>query len=168
MAFLRQSGFLGVKIHPDYQMTYIDDEKYVRILECAKEYDLIVVTHSGVDGAYRQTVRCTPERALNLIRKVPHSKLVLAHLGANEMPEEVLEQLCGENVYFDTAYVLRNMSRETFLKMLDRHGADRILFASDSPWSSIEGDVKIIKSFGLEKEIEDKIFYENAKALLGI
>ena len=168
MAFIRGSGFLGIKLHPDYQGTYIDDERYVKILECAKEYDLVVVTHSGVDGAYRGTVRCTPERALRLIRRVRHSKLVLAHMGANEMPLDVIDTLCGEDVYFDTAYVLRFIGRDNFEVMLKNHGADRILFATDSPWSDVKNDVNIIKSFGLNKNTENKIFFENAKALLGI
>ena len=168
MAFLRKSGFLGVKIHPDYQMTYIDDEKYVQILQCAKEYDMIVVTHAGVDSAYRENVRCTPDRALNLIRRVPYSKLVLAHLGANEMPEEVIEKLCGEDVYFDTAYVLRFTDRTHFQNVVRLHGEDKLLFATDSPWSDIRNDVNILKSFGLPQETENKIFCENAKKLLGI
>ena len=169
MKFIAESGFIGVKLHPDYQETFIDDEGYVEILECAKKYDLVVVTHAGVDGGYRGCpVRCTPDRVKGLIDRVGYGKFVLAHMGANERAEEVIDTLCGLDVYFDTAYVLRNMSRETFMRMLEKHGADRILFASDSPWSSIEGDVKIIKSFGLGKEIEDKIFYENAKGLLGI
>ena len=168
MAFIRESRFLGIKLHPDYQGTYIDDERYVKILECAKEYDLVVVTHSGVDGAYRGTVRCTPERALRLIRKVPHSKLVLAHMGANEMPREVIETLCGEDVYFDTAYVLRFIGKYDFETILKKHGSDRILFASDSPWSDVKNDVNIIKSFGLDEKTENKIFFENAKSLLGI
>ena len=29
-------GFLGIKIHPDYQDAFIDDERYVRILSAAK------------------------------------------------------------------------------------------------------------------------------------
>ena len=169
MSFIKKSGFLGVKIHPDYQGTYIDDERYVKILECAKEYDLIVVTHSGVDAAYRDVpVKCTPERALKLIKRIPYSKFVLAHLGANEMPYEVLDMLCGENVYFDTAFVLRNTDEETFKKIVEKHGEDKILFASDSPWSSVKGDVDIIRSFSLDKNTKNKIFFENAKKLLGI
>ena len=169
MSFIAKNGFLGVKIHPDYQGTYIDDEGYVNILQCAKEYDLIVVTHSGVDGGYRDMpVRCTPDLALKLIRKVPHSKLVLAHYGANEMADEVYDVLCGEDVYFDTAYVLRYIGKDTFTRILRKHGDDRILFATDSPWSSIKGDVDIIRSFSLDKTTENKIFYENALQLLGI
>ena len=168
MKWIKENGFLGVKIHPDYQQTLIDDEKYVRILACAKEYDLIVVTHAGADAAYPDTVHCPPARALNLIRKVPHSKLVLAHLGGNEMPEEVLDTLCGENVYFDTAYVLRFTPAPVFRRILERHGADKILFASDSPWSDIAGDADLIRSFDLDQKTEEKILCENAKALLGI
>ncbi len=168
MAFIKDSGFLGVKIHPDYQGSFIDDDGYVKILQCAKEYDLIVVTHAGVDGAYRDTVHCPPERTLELLRKAPHSKLVLAHMGANEMFDEVLDKLCGKDVYLDTAYVLRFIGKDTFRKILEKHGEDKILFATDSPWSDIGGDVDIIKSFDLGSQTENKIFYENASALLGI
>ena len=168
MRFIKESGFVGIKIHPDYQQTFIDDEAYVNILECAKEYALVVVTHAGGDGAYRGTVHCPPSRAIKLIRKVPHSKLVLAHLGGNQMSEQVIDTLCGEDVYLDTAYVLRATSKETFLRILEKHGADRILFATDSPWSDIAQDVEILKSFDLDKTTQEKIFYENAKALLGI
>ena len=167
MRFIKENGFLGVKIHPDYQGCFIDDEGYVRILECAREHDLIVVTHAGVDAAY-DTVHCTPERALKLIRRVPHSKLVLAHLGANEMTDEVIEMLAGEDVYLDTAYVLRFTERETFIKLLEKHGREKILFATDSPWSDARVDVGILKSFCTDKETEEMIFFKNAKRLLGI
>lgn len=168
MAELKKQGFLGVKIHPDYQGTLINDEGYVRILQCAKEYDLIVVTHAGVDAAYPDTVHCPPILVKELIAKAPHSKFVLAHCGGNQMQKEVLDLLCGEDVYFDTAYVLRFIGEETFKKILNKHGEDRILFATDSPWSSIKGDVEILKSFSLQKNTENKLFSQNAKRLLGI
>ena len=167
MSFIAKSGFLGVKIHPDYQDTYINDEKYVRIMECAVEYDLAVVTHTGVDVAYSE-VHCPPRLALELIRRVPHAKLILAHMGANDMFDEALDMLCGENVYLDTAYVLRFIGEERFKKMLARHGEDKILFASDSPWSDIKGDVDILRLFDISNTAKEKIFCENARALLKI
>jgi predicted TIM-barrel fold metal-dependent hydrolase len=167
MKKIKEMGFLGVKIHPDYQETFIDDDGYVQILSMAKELDLIVVTHAGADPGYREfPVRCTPERARNLIRKVPHSKFVLAHFGANELYDQTLSVLAGEDVYFDTAFALKSISADFFKQLVEKHGEDRILFASDSPWSDMSEDVKIIKSFGLGKTAEDKIFYENAKKLL--
>ncbi len=169
MRLLREQGFFGVKIHPDYQGTFIDDEGYVKILECARALDMIVVTHAGVDGGYRDfPVRCTPERALRLIRGVPHGKLVLAHMGGNELFSDVYDMLCGEDVYLDTAYVLRFIGKEMFTKILKKHGEDKILFASDSPWSSIEGGVDILRSYGLDKNVEEKLLCTNARLLLGI
>ena len=169
MEYISNAGFKGVKIHPDYQSTYITDDAYIKIFECAKELGLIVITHSGVDGGYRDCpVRCTPEMVRKVISRVPDVKLVLAHYGANEMFEDVFDMLCGENVYFDTAFVLRYVGAETFLKILQKHGSDRILFATDSPWSGMREDIEIIRSFGLDKETEQKIFCDNARALLGI
>ena len=169
MRQIKEQGMLGVKIHPDYQQTFIDDDGYVEILSAAKELDLIVVTHSGVDGGYLgQPVRCTPERAARLIDRVGHEKFVLAHMGANEMEDGVLEFLCGKNVYFDTAYVLQNIKEEKFKAILEMQGEDRILFASDSPWGDMTQDVKRIKKYKLGKETENKIFYGNAEKILGI
>lgn len=169
MAELRKNGFLGIKIHPDYQETFIDDDRYLRILQCAKDLDLIVVTHAGIDIGYRdKPVRCPPERALRLIRQVKHEKFVLAHLGASEMSHQVIDRLCGEDVYFDTSFVMRQTSEDVFKTIVQRHGADRILFASDSPWSCAADDAATIRSFNLDKTTEDKIFFENAKSLLGI
>ena len=168
MQFIHEKGLLGVKIHPDYQGCFINDDGYFRILEAAKKYDLIVVTHSGVDvGFPGEPVKCTPTLVRELIDSVNHKKFVLAHYGANFMFDEVYDLLCGKDVYFDTAYNLRFIEEPTFKKILDKHGEDKILFATDSPWSGIKGDLEILRSFMLPKEAEEKILYKNALSLLG-
>ena len=166
---VKEAGLKGVKIHPDYQNTFIDDDGYIEILKCAKELDLIVVTHAGVDCGYREcTVKCPPSLTRKVIDKVGHEKFVLAHLGGSEMVEDVLKYLAGEKVYFDTAYVLKYLKKQEFLSVLDKHGEDRILFASDSPWSSMDDDVQILKSFVEDSDTLDKILYKNALSLLGL
>lgn len=168
MKWLKEQGFQGVKLHPDYQDTFINDPGYVRIMECAKEYDLIAVTHAGVDIAYPDNVHCTATLAKELIKKVPHSKFVLAHCGGVDMMDEFMDLLCDEDVYFDTAYILRFVDKKKFKEIIKRRGADRILFATDSPWSEVKRDVEILKSFALEKTVEEKLFSLNAKRLLRI
>lgn len=169
MAQIKSLGIKGVKIHPDYQSTFIDDDGYVEILRCAKKYNLIVVTHSGIDDGYAgHPVRCTPDRVINLIDAVGHDKFVLAHYGAHLMWGEVYEKLAGKNVYFDTAFTLHQIEEKTFKAILDKHGEDKILFATDCPWRDIKDDVQILRSYGLEKTVEDKILYKNAIKLLGI
>lgn len=169
MQAIKDAGFPGVKIHPDYQGTFVNDPAYIEIVRCAAALDLIVVTHAGVDFGFRdQPVRCTPALALDLIEKAPHKKLVLAHLGGSELPKQVIEVLAGADVYFDTSFVLKHTQKEDFLTILEKHGEDKILFASDSPWSDIKQDREIIESYALGKETEDKIFYKNAQKLLEI
>ncbi len=167
MKFIKESGFKGLKIHPDYQGTYIDDDGYIEILQCAKNLDLTVVTHAGVDDGYvGEPLKCSPELLLKVISMVKHKKFVLAHFGGNRCYDGVYELLAGQDVYFDTAYVLKNLSKEDFVKMIKKHGADKVLFATDSPWSDISGDVEILKGFNLGKETEEKIFYKNGLELL--
>ncbi len=166
---VKDAGLKGVKIHPDYQNTFIDDDGYIEILKCAKDLDLIVVTHAGVDCGYRDcTVKCPPDLTKKVIDKVGHEKFVLAHLGGSEMVKGVLEHLAGEKVYFDTSYVLKYLKKEEFLSVLDKHGEDRILFASDFPWSGMDEDFEILKTFVNDDKVRDKILYKNALSLLGL
>lgn len=169
LCYLKSLGIKGIKIHPDYQSTFIDDERYVKIVSAAKKYDLIVVTHAGVDDGYKdKPVMCPPERALKLIERVGHTKLVLGHYGGHKQWNQVLDILAGQDVYFDTAFTLHEIDEKTFKDILYKHGDDRILFATDCPWRDIIDDYNIIKSYNLGKETEEKIFYKNAIKLLNI
>ena len=169
MRLVYEAGVKGVKIHPDYQGTYIDTDGYYQILKSAKKYGLIVVTHSGIDDGYKgQPVRCTPDRVLNLLNKIDYDRFVLGHYGAHRQWQEVLEKLCKTNVYFDTAVTLSKIDKDLFVDILNSHGEDRVLFATDSPWSDAEKDLKTLKSFGLSEQTLDKILYNNAVKLLGL
>ncbi len=169
MLSLKQMGFKGIKIHPDYQETYFDDENYVKILRLARELDMIVVTHAGVDDGYLgKPIRCTPQRVLNVLKQVPDVKLVLAHLGGNRLSGEVLEKLAGLDIYFDTSYSTHEIDKQTFVNIVQKHGAHRLLFATDSPWRNLKEEISIFKSMGLSSEDENKILFENALNLLGL
>lgn len=169
MQYLKLMGIKGVKIHPDYQCTFIDDKGYIEILKCAKKYDMVVVTHSGIDDGYKdEPVRCPPEKVLKVIEEVNHDKFVLAHYGGHKQWEEVYELLAGKNVYFDTAYTLHEISEELFKKILLKHGEDKVLFATDCPWRDIKDDLQILNSFNLSESTLNKILYKNALKLLGI
>ncbi len=168
MKAIKDAGFKGVKIHPDYQGKFIDDEGYIKILSSAKDNDLIVVTHAGVDDGYKgEPVKCPPELTKKVIDKVGHSKFVLGHFGAHSLWQEVYDLLAGEDVYFDTAVTLHDIDEDLFKKIVDKHGEDKILFATDCPWASMEKYVQILKDYNLPKATEEKIFYKNALKLLG-
>ena len=167
---IHEAGIQGIKIHPDYQGSFIDCEEYVRILGIAKSLGLITVTHAGLDAAFvGEEIKCTPRRVLNLLDKLGgYDRLVLAHLGGRALFDEVITNLAGLDIYFDTALVLLEVGQDKFERLLSRHGIDKILFATDSPWRDIETEVKRIKSYSLGSVTEEKIFSLNAKNLLGM
>lgn len=166
---IKASGLFGIKLHPDYQGVHFDDPRYLRIMNEAAKRGLYIVTHAGYDIAFRDHVHCTPDmilHALEELKGVIEDKLILAHLGGFDMPDEVLQKLIGKPVWMDTAAVLR-LYPEKCKEIILRHGVDKILFASDSPWDSQKDYIAILKSFELGREAEEKIFFRNAERILG-
>lgn len=167
--FIKSAGLRGIKLHPDYQGVYFDDERYVKIISGAVKRDLYVVTHAGVDVAYPNDVHCTPDMVLSVLERVgdTKNKLILAHMGGYGLPEEVLEKLCGLPVFMDTAAVL-DLYPEKCAEIIKKHGADRVLFATDSPWKSQKAYTELFNSLGLTDAEKEMIFYKNGMKILGI
>lgn len=163
---LSKMGIKGIKLHPDYQDMYFNDIRYKRILARASELGLITVVHSGFDPKCPDNVHCTPQMAAEVIDEVRPSNLVLAHMGGSRMWDDVEEYLVGKDVYFDTGVVLNRMPREQFLRIVKDHGADRILFATDSPWAEQKEYIDIMRDMPLSEEEREKILGGNAQKLL--
>lgn len=168
LKFLRDEGFVGIKLHPDYQGVMFNDIRYKRIVDYASELDMVIQVHAGVDIGLPEPVHCTPKMALEVISETGAKKLVLAHLGGWKLWDEVEESLAGRDVYFDTAFIEDYIDRQQFERIVKTHGSDRVLFATDSPWSGQKESIDWINACDLDDETKEKIFYNNAKKLLGI
>lgn len=165
---IKNLGLKGIKLHPDYQDTYFNDIRYKRIISYATELGLIISVHAGQDPKCPDNIHCTPAMAEEVLNEVEPEKLVLAHMGGNELWSEVEERLVGRNVYFDTGVILDRMPQEQFLRMVREHGADRIVFGTDSPWADQKKFVEILKEMPLEEEERNQIFAGTAVKLLGL
>ncbi|MCM1299316.1 MAG: amidohydrolase [Firmicutes bacterium] len=165
---VKNAGLFGIKLHPDYQNVYFNDPKVLKILEGAARRGLYTVTHAGIDAAYPEDVHCTPEHILYVLEKldgVIGNKLILAHLGGCDLGAEVLEKLCGKPVYFDTAFVLDRYP-EICAQIIRKHGADKILFATDSPWADQKKFTELIRSFGFSACELELMLCGNARRIL--
>ena len=168
--FIKDAGLFGIKLHPDYQGVHFDDPRCLFIMEQAARRGLYIVTHAGVDIAFRDHVHCTPDMILHVLSElggVIEDKLVLAHLGGFELPDEVLQKLCGKPVYLDTAAVL-GMYPDKCRQIIAKHGPEKVLFATDSPWAPQGAFKELLHSFGFSEEEEALMFYKNAMRLLGV
>lgn len=168
---IKDNGIPGIKIHPDYQGTYIDDIKYLKLIEYASLLGLIIVTHAGEDIGMPDPKRSTVDRICNMIKEVNPKNLILAHLGGWNGWDQVLDKLAGTDVYLDTSFCFEegeipHISESMFLEMIRIHGADKILFGTDSPWACQKKSLEIIRNMKLPKETEQKILGDNMKSLL--
>ena len=178
---LREHGVPGIKLHPAYQRTDIDDIRYLRIMESASAEGLIIVTHAGLDIGIPGKDWASVQGILNGMRQVAPKKRVLAHMGGWQGWQEVERSLCGAPVWFDTAFSLgpiavrdaqkgldfdANLSRDFFTRLVKKHGADNILFATDSPWERPALYRDFIMSTTLSAKEKEAIFHGNAERLL--
>ncbi|MBP3609539.1 MAG: amidohydrolase family protein [Lachnospiraceae bacterium] len=165
---IHDMGFQGIKLHPDYQGVMIDDVRYMRIIEYASELGLIILPHAGTDIGLPEPVHCPPEKMRKVLDAIKPEKMVLAHFGGWGLWEDVYEYLAGENVWLDTAFIYDYITEEQFYKILEKHGPDRILFATDSPWSDMATGIDWINKLSLPQQIKEDILSGNAKRLLGL
>lgn len=179
---IKEHGIKGIKLHPDYQNTMIDDIKYKRVIDAASELGLITIIHAGLDIGLPGPIHAVPTGIKNLVTEVKPEKMILAHMGGFSLWEEVIEVLAEENVYLDTAFSLGSinyfddcspeivkqsmMNEELFRRMMDAFGEDRILFATDSPWAGQKETLESISEIGLTEVQNKKILGENARVLL--
>ncbi|MCR5625956.1 MAG: amidohydrolase family protein [Lachnospiraceae bacterium] len=181
---IKESGMKGIKIHPVYQDTDINDIRYLNIIDFAAANDLIVLTHAGLDVGYPGAVRCSPKMCREVIDKIGDFKFILAHMGGWENWDEVPETFADTNAYIDTAFSTEDLEplsdgywdgkdismlgRKDVKAFVKAFGSDRILFGSDSPWTKQSRSIEFLRECGLDKEDLDKILGGNAKKLLGI
>ncbi len=166
IAFIKDMGLPGVKLHPDYQSFFVDEARMFPIYEALFQAGLVILFHAGVDIGLPSPYHCTPERLLRVIQAFPEGNIIAAHMGGYDYWDEVEKHLVGENIFFDTSYSSDHMETNRMVKIVNEHGADKILFGTDSPWKSQKREVQAIKELPLSEEAKRLILGENALKLL--
>lgn len=184
LARIRAAGLTGIKLHPAYQNVDLDDIRFLRIIERAAALDLAVVIHAGLDIGIMHHNFADVAQICTVLKEIAPSKFVLAHMGGWKGWDDVESTLAGENVYMDTAFVLgsyeppegtyvppektRMLSNEQMKRLVEKHGYDKILFGSDSPWSDQQRTLKQLSDCGLDSAKLPLIFGDNAQRILAI
>lgn len=165
---IKELGLKGVKLHPEYQDFFVDDPAVFPLYEAIGELGLITVFHAGKDIGFPRPEKCLPAA---LARALPHFKgapVVAAHFGGYLLWDDVLEHLAGRDVYLDTSYCFSKIPRPTALEILNKHGSQRILYGSDTPWSDMALEQRLVQSIARnDRELAD-ILGGNAARLLQI
>lgn len=165
---IKALGLYGIKLHPDYQHFFADEERMFPIYKKCGELGLPILFHAGLDPISPSEIHCTPDMAATILDKFPDTQMIMAHLGGNSMWDEVETTLAGQfgNLWLDTALVGTYVEEEQLGRIIEKHGADKILLASDCPWDATDKTIAKIRRLGLSPEEEAAIFAGNAKRLL--
>ena len=181
---LKEHQVPGIKLHPAYQNIDLDDIRMLRIIEAAFELGLIVLVHAGIDIGIPDHNYSSVSHILKVLHQVQPEKLVLAHMGNWSCWDEVESDLAGAPVWFDTAFSLgpvvpnpedslmpirsHNLSDEAFVRLCKKHGTERILFGTDSPWQEQSDIVERLRALPFSEEEREGILGKNAASLLGL
>lgn len=184
-ARLAAAGVQGVKLHPVYQLTDMDDPSYLRVLRAAADAGLLVLIHAGIDVGFLERTYSDVRRIARALDAVPQGRYILAHMGGWRQWDEAEALFAGRgNVWLDTSFSLGDMtplgdgfydthslsrlSQERFLRMMETFGADRLLFGTDSPWEDQSKEIARIRALGMNEEETAAILGGNAARLLGV
>lgn len=167
---IKELGLYGIKLHPDYQQFYTCDKKIYPILQKCSELGLMVVFHAGYDPLFPDDLHSNPADFAAIHEDFPELTMILAHLGGMYRWEQVERYLAGKDgkIYFDISFIAGEIGMSILSRIIDKHGADRILLASDCPWDNPANEIKMIKSLNISTADKEKIFYKNAVNLLKI
>ena len=180
---IKEAGVAGIKLHPPYAGTAIDDPRSIAVLRKCKELGLIVLMHSGRDVGLPGAAEALPEKIRRALDAVGMLHLIAAHMGGWGCWEEAERLLSDTGIYLDTAFSLGTITPapddhpwrksdlnlldgEAFCQLVHAFGADHILFGTDSPWADPAEEIKKIRILPLSEPEKEQILGKNAEALL--
>lgn len=164
-------GLKGVKLHPDYQGFFADDPAVFPIYEKIEELGLPLLFHAGQDPYSPNLVHGTPKAMAKIAREFPRMTVIAAHLGGVGMYEESLEHIYTQdipNLFVDCSMAHAYAESGEIRHAIRMMGADKVLFATDMPWSDGKKAIETLENMGLRDDELEKIYYKNALRLLRI
>lgn len=127
-------------IHPDLSL---DAPVFDPIWEWVLQRDVTVVVDTGPRG----NINWRTDTIARTFRRYPGMRFVLAHVlfphddGFNEERLRMIEEIAGENCYFDISNIIHDHEEypypnlQKYLRSLvDLAGADHVMWGSDLPW----------------------------------
>ena len=164
---LAADGFRGIKFHPEYQLFRFNDSKMDEVWNAMSETGLVAYLHAGGERVFEPPFRSSPREVAELARRFPRLKIAAAHLGGFRMWDETERELCGADVYLDLSHALLWMPDEQLMRIVRKHGIERILFGSDAPWQDPRDVLAAFLRLPFSDEERTLVLAGNARRLFG-
>lgn len=152
-------GLKGIKFNPVIQGFKINDEIIYPFIEIAAKYSIPVYFHTGTP------VCAMPFQLYYLAKRYPEVNFIMGHTGYADFWQDIpyIAQH-SDNIWFDTSLSLTSRTEA----IIEACGYDKIVFASDSPHSNLEYEIKKVVQTGAESKGLETMMYSNIAGLLGV
>ena len=165
LASLRANGLRGVKIHPLFQGYALDDPRLRAVLDALRgEFAVVVHVGHGGEGAER----CTPRMMRDLVLALPGLDVIACHFGGYGLLDDAEEQIIGLPIHVDTSWPpgLAALDPARVRRIIERHGSERVVFASDWPMADPAAEIAAVRALGLADDETTAILGPNLERLL--
>lgn len=161
--YILQKGLRGIKMHPDFQLFNIDDERLFPVYEQIQG-KLPVMFHMG-DLRYDYS---HPARLKHLLELFPRLQVIAAHFGGYQLHREACRLLKDKDCFFDVSSSLMFMEPGEAERYIELYGAERFVYGSDYPlWNPVE-EMERFMRLKLSDAQREQIFCKTAERLLKI
>jgi uncharacterized protein len=169
VASLRRHGVTGVKIHPLFQDFALDDPRLWAILEAIGS-EFAIITHVGAGGTPRANSLSSPRMIRDIVKQFPDLRLMACHFGGYKILDDAEELLGGVDVVLETSWPpsLATLQPDRVRRLIQRHGAERVVFGSDWPMTSPTEEIQAIDRLGLGDDEVKSVLGGTMARLLGV
>ena len=167
---LLDNGIPGVKLHPLFQELSLGDPRVVDLMRALAAAGIVVITHAGAGSDPAANERGAPHHLRALIDAVPDLTLIACHYGGYHRLDEAEEKVVGSRAFLETSWppTVGDLDRARVTAIIERHGADRVVYGSDWPMTDPATEIAAIRALGLAPDVAAGILGDNLARLLGL
>jgi predicted TIM-barrel fold metal-dependent hydrolase len=171
LASLTENGIRAVKFHPLFQNVSFADPRVVELMRALAESGVVVLTHAGAGGEDPAAAeRGAPLHLAALVAAVPELRLIACHYGGYHLLDDAEREVVGRRVVLETSWppTISDLDPARIRALIERHGADRVVFGSDWPMADPRREIETVRSWGLGERDEAAVLGGNLARLLDI
>lgn len=168
-------GLRGVKLHCHVQCFAVDDPLMDDVYEACERHDMPILIHAGREPAspgYACDTRelCGVERVERVLRRRPHLKLIVPHLGVDEVQAYGDLVTRYDNLWLDTTMALAGFFDVDDPESVIKNRPERMLYGTDFPSLPYAWDRELrrLLRIGLDDKSLERVLSTNAKELFGV
>jgi predicted TIM-barrel fold metal-dependent hydrolase len=153
--WIKEYKVKGIKLHQAWNPFKINADDLGQIIEIAKAYRLPIFIHlySRKDAF----------KFVKFVQNNPEVKFIIGHLLGMDL--FLSENARPTNVFFDTSGSQRIRAID-IQNAIDYFGDDHVIFGTDTPFASIDEQIRKIDGLNQSNNVKERVLYLNMKSIL--